>query len=108
VLGEQPVDQITTADVADLVGRLDAEGKARESIRKSITALAMVIDFAGIAPNPARDRVQVRLPLEEPNEPESPSAEQIEAVGRLQDEASADVQAAARPVRGARRGAPRA
>ena len=48
-----------------------------ESIRKSVTALAMVLDFHGVTPNPARDRVQVRLPLEEPDEPESPSADHI-------------------------------
>jgi integrase len=34
-------------------------------------------------PNPARERVQVRLPLEEPGEPETPSAEHVEAAGWL-------------------------
>jgi hypothetical protein len=43
-------------------------------IRKSLTALAMVLDLAGVAPNPARDRVQVRRPREEPEEPEPPAA----------------------------------
>jgi integrase len=79
-LGERPVDTITPADVAGLVAKLDDAGKARESIRKSLTALAMVLDFAGISPNPARDRVQVRLPREEPEEPEPPSAAHVEAV----------------------------
>lgn len=83
VLGDRAVDAITPADVAELVGTLDGEGKARESIRKSVTALAMVLDFAGIAPNPARDRVQVRLPREEPEEPEPPSADHVEAVAWL-------------------------
>jgi integrase len=83
VLGERPVDTLTPGDVAELVGRLADEGKARESIRKSVTALAMALDFAGIAPNPARDRVQVRLPREEPEEPEPPSAEHVEAVAWL-------------------------
>jgi len=54
VSGARPVDAIMTADVADLVARLAGEGKARESIRKSVTATAMVLDFAGITPNPAR------------------------------------------------------
>jgi integrase len=83
LLGSRRVDELTPADVAELVGKLAGDKYARESIRKSITALSMVLDFAGITPNPARDRVQVRLPLEEPKEPEPPSAEHVEAVARL-------------------------
>jgi integrase len=79
-LGDRPIDCIVSADVAELVARLHGEGKARESIRKSVTALAMVLDFAGIQPNPARDRVQVRLPREEATEPEPPTADTVEAV----------------------------
>jgi integrase len=81
VLGDRPVNVLLPADVAELVGKLAQDGKARESIRKSVTALAMVLDFAGVSPNPARDRVQVKLPLEEPEEPEPPSAEHVEAAG---------------------------
>jgi integrase len=40
----------------------------------------MVLDFAGIEPNPARDRVTVKLPREEPEEPSPPSAADVEAV----------------------------
>lgn len=80
VLGDRPVDQLTAADVADLVTAMHEAGKARESIRKSLTALAMVLDFAGVSPNPARDRVQVRLPREEATEPEPPTADTVEAV----------------------------
>jgi integrase len=76
-------DAIQASDVADLVAKLAAQGKARESIRKSVTALAMVLDFASVAPNPARDRVTVRLPREEPEEPNPPSAAHVEAVYRL-------------------------
>jgi integrase len=83
VLGDRPIDAITPADVAGLVVALDDAGKARESIRKSVTAIAMVFDFAGISPNPARDRVQVRLPREEPAEPEPPSAKHVEAVAAM-------------------------
>jgi hypothetical protein len=32
-------------------------GGIRESIRKTVTAVAMVLDHAGVSPNPARDRV---------------------------------------------------
>jgi integrase len=83
ILGERPIDTLTPIDVAELVAKLDEAGKARESIRKSVTALAMVLDFAGVAPNPARDRVQVKLPLAEPREPEPPSAEHVEATAWL-------------------------
>lgn len=39
----------------------------------------MVLDHAGVNPNPARDRVTVKLPLQEPAEMEPPSAEHVEA-----------------------------
>src|SRR6476469_11047494 len=83
ILGDKPVSEITPADVADLVAQLAAGEKARESIRKSVTALAMVLDYGGVAPNPARDRVQVRLPLAGPDEPEPAAAEHLEAVAWL-------------------------
>jgi integrase len=83
VLGDRRIDSLAPADVADLVAKLVEDGKARESIRKSVTAVAMVLDFAGVTPNPARDRVQVKLPLEEPDEPESPTADHVEAAGWL-------------------------
>jgi integrase len=83
ILGEHRIDAIAPADVAELVSVLHADGKARESIRKSVTALAMVLDHAGINPNPARDRVNVRLPREEPEEPNPPTAAHVEAVYRL-------------------------
>jgi integrase len=44
------------------------------------TVLAQVLDFAGVADNPARDRIHVRLPREERQEPTPPVADQIEAV----------------------------
>src|SRR5947209_16595835 len=54
-LGARPYDSITLDDVQSLVDALAAEGKARETIRKSRTALAMVLDFARVSQNPARD-----------------------------------------------------
>jgi integrase len=80
LLGPRRIDDITPADVADLVGALHAAGRKRETIRKSLTALAQVLDFAGVKDNPARDRVTVRLPREEREEPTPPTAAQIEAV----------------------------
>ena len=69
VLGTRRVDEITPADVAELVAALHAAGRKRETIRKSLTVLAQVLDFAGIKDNPARDRIHVRLPREEREEP---------------------------------------
>jgi hypothetical protein len=65
MLGDQRVDAITPAAVADLVAALTAKGKARETVRKSLLALAMILDHEGVAPNPARDKITVGLPREE-------------------------------------------
>jgi integrase len=92
-LASRRVDAITAADIADLVALLANDGKARESIRKTLTALAMVFDYIdaplhgrdgrGRPVNAARDRVVVKLPREEPEEPNPPTAEQVEIVYRL-------------------------
>jgi integrase len=82
-LGTTPINAITPQVVAGLVATLAEQGLARESIRKTLTALAMVFDHAGITPNPARDRVIVKLPREEPEEPNPPPAEHVETVYRL-------------------------
>jgi integrase len=76
-------DEITAADVAELVGALAKAGKSRETIRKTITVLAMVFDHAGVTPNPARDRIRVKLPREDRPEITPPTAEHVEAVHRL-------------------------
>jgi hypothetical protein len=62
------------------VETLHANGSKRETIRKSTTALAQVLDFAGVTPNPARDRVQVRMPREDAADMEPPTADHVEAV----------------------------
>ncbi len=74
------VDQITATDIAALVASLAEAGKSRETIRKTVTVLAMVFDHAGITPNPARDRVRVRLPREDRPEVAPPTAEHVQAV----------------------------
>lgn len=73
---------MTAQDVVDLVAVLHGEGKARESIRKTRTALAMVLDHERINPNPARDP-SVKLPREEPEEVQPPSADDVATVYRL-------------------------
>jgi integrase len=80
---DRRVDEIAPADVAELVGTLHAAGKARETIRKTVTVLAMIFDHADVTPNPARDRIRVRLPREDRPEIQPPSADHVEAVYRL-------------------------
>jgi integrase len=77
------IDTLTPQDVADLVGELHAAGKKRETIRKTLSVLAMILDHAGVTPNPARDRIVVKLPREEPEEPNPPTAEHVTAVYHL-------------------------
>ena len=82
-LGTRCVDELAAVDVAELVGTLAASGYKRETIAKSVTALAQVLDFVGVSPNPARDKLHVRLPREERDEPSPPTAAHVEAVLRL-------------------------
>ena len=65
------------------MAQLDAEGAKRESIRKVVNAIAMVLDHAGVTPNPARDRVRIRLPRELRPEIAPPTAEHVLAVHTL-------------------------
>jgi len=82
ILGTRPVNEITTVDVTELVTKLAAAGKKRETIRKSVKYLAAVLDENGIDPNPARAK-SIRLPHEEYEEIVPPTAEHVEAVYRL-------------------------
>jgi hypothetical protein len=51
LLGDRPHDEIGWQEVQRMVDVLAAENRARESIRKCKTALAMVLDFASVSPN---------------------------------------------------------
>jgi integrase len=83
LLGERRVDAITSADVADAVAVLIEKGKARETVRKSLLVLAMILDHEGVMPNPARDKVKVRLPRQERPEIVPPTAAHVLAVHAL-------------------------
>jgi integrase len=48
-----------------------------------VSVLAMVLDHAGIDPNPARDNRTIRLPREERRELNPPTFEHVEAVVRV-------------------------
>jgi integrase len=82
-LHSRRLDEITAADVAALVAELSEAARSRETIRKTVTVLAMIFDYFDVQPNPARDRVRVKLPREERPEIAPPSAEHVEAVYRL-------------------------
>jgi integrase len=77
-----PARCITVADVSDLVGALATAGYKRETLRKTRTALAQVLDFYALTPNPARDE-RVKLPRERKTHLPPPLAEHVESVLRL-------------------------
>jgi integrase len=82
LIGTQRIDTLEPAKFIDVVAQLHGQGVARETIRKTLGAGAMVLDHAGLVPNPARDR-SIKLPREEPEEINPPSAADIETVYRL-------------------------
>jgi integrase len=79
LLGARAADDLTPADVVGFVATLVDESYARGTIRKTLQTLAMVLDHAGVDPNPARDK-QVRLPRAEEEEINPPTAAHVEAV----------------------------
>jgi integrase len=81
-VGTHRVDEITAGDVVAMVTALSAAGSKRETIRKSVKYLAAVLDECGIDPNPARSK-SIRLPHEEQEEINPPTAAHVEAVYRL-------------------------
>jgi integrase len=81
VLGTQRVNEITPDAVSQLVTQL-SETRKRETVRKSLLVLGMVLDHAGIEPNPARAK-SIKLPREQKTEINPPTAEHVEAVVRL-------------------------
>jgi integrase len=77
VLGDQSAAAVTKSDVRSLVAQMHGDGLARESIRKTVSTLAQVLDHAEVAPNPARG---VELPEKDVEEVRPPSADHIETV----------------------------
>ena len=82
---------------------LAAAGKKRETIRKSVKYLAAVLDERGRRPEPGARPQRVRLPHEEHDELDPPTAEHVEAVYRLLAPAVPAAAALARLVGRARR-----
>jgi integrase len=82
-LGTTPADKLDAQTVADMVSELHAAGLQKQTIRKTVSVLAMVLDYARIEPNPARDRLTVKMPREEKRQVQPPTADHVEAVIRL-------------------------
>jgi integrase len=83
VLGAEGLDRITAHNVAAMVAQLHAEGLKASYLRKIVQATAMIFDYAGVTPNPARDKLIVRLPHERAPEIVPPMAEHVLVVHRL-------------------------
>lgn len=77
-LGDRRLDELQVADVDSLVAELHAGGRKRESIRKTLSTFAQVLDFAKVEPNPVRDP-SVKLPREPKVEPKPPTASHVAA-----------------------------
>jgi hypothetical protein len=82
-LGALELDRLDARRIARFVAELAEGGLSRESIRKTLGVLAMVLDHAGVSPNPARDRATVRLPRRELVELTPPTADALVTVLRL-------------------------
>ena len=82
LLGRQRTDEIRPTDVSAFVVAMSAKGYKRGTIRKTLQTLAMTLDHEGVTPNPARDR-SVKLPREETEEINPPTAAHVETVYRL-------------------------
>jgi integrase len=73
--GESVPTEITWGEVQAWVAAMAAEVKP-SSLRRYVTTLRQLLDFAGVDPNPARDR-RVKLPAIVTEEPTPPSAKQF-------------------------------
>jgi integrase len=75
--GDRDPQTITVGDVQEWVGQ-NAD-LSPSSFRPYIGTLRLLLDFAGVEPNPARDK-RVKLPRVSVAEIEPPTAEQVEAI----------------------------
>lgn len=65
-----------------LVAELSEAGLRKQTIRKTVSVMAMILDHHGIQPNPARDP-RIKLPREEKRELTPPTADHVLAVHAL-------------------------
>jgi integrase len=74
--GDRDPASITPSDVQEWIGAQDLKAS---SLSRYLNTLRQVLDFAGVEPNPARDR-RVKLPKIEASIVEPPTAAQVEAI----------------------------
>jgi integrase len=82
-LGSVNAHELDAATVAALVGKLHDAGLKKQTIRKTVSVLAMLLDHGRIEPNVARDKLTVKMPREERRQVQPPTADHVEAVVRL-------------------------
>jgi integrase len=82
-LGATAVDAIDVATVSGLVVELTAAKLKKQTLRKTLSVLAMILDHEGVQPNPARDKATVKLPREAKRIVQPPTAEHVAAAVRL-------------------------
>jgi integrase len=78
-LGDRAPADLKPEDVAGVVEAMNEAGLKRETIRKTLKTLAMVLDFAEVQTNPARHH-SVKLPREDRLEVNPPTGEHVRAV----------------------------
>ena len=61
ILGTKAIDAITVADVNEVIATLAGKGRKRETIRKTVMALGMILRYAGHGWT-ERERENIRLP----------------------------------------------
>lgn len=75
----RPVDSVTVSDLSELVDDWITEGLKASSIARYMTTVRLILDFAGVDPNPARDK-RLKLPTVVNVEASPPTADQFLAL----------------------------
>lgn len=78
LIGEIEVSELTVADVQEAVAKL-ADELEPTTVRKYLSSLRLALDFAGVDPNPARDR-RLRVPKAVRVERDPPSGGEVLAI----------------------------
>lgn len=76
--GDRDPATILVSEIAEWVGEISQKLKAG-TVRQYVIAARLLLDFAGVDPNPARDP-RVKLPKNVREEPRPPSAEHVLAI----------------------------
>ena len=79
MIGERDPTRFDWKDCLDLVTNLVQRGLAPRTVKAYIDTLKLALDFAGVEPNPARDR-RVKLPRQPAKQPRIPSRAHIQAI----------------------------